>query len=264
MGVLKVGTAGYKYEDWVGRVYPPTLRERDFLPYLARFVDCVEINASFYSLLSPHTYRSFARKTPEHFEFVVKAHKAFTHEPENAPEVLPAFKDSLRPLQEANKLGCVLLQFPQRFHNTPENRDHLQRVVGWLNEFPLVAEFRHISWARESAFDLLRQLGVGFVCVDEPQLPGLMPPVVVATAPIGYVRFHGRNAEKWHHHEHAWERYDYLYSEAELREWLPRLRSLLTQTEKTYAIFNNHWQGKGFINAQMLRQLFAEELSALG
>jgi len=75
MGELKVGTAGYKYDDWVGRVYPPNLRERDFLPYLAQFVDCVEINASFYSLLSPYTYKTMVRKTPEGFEFIVKAHR---------------------------------------------------------------------------------------------------------------------------------------------------------------------------------------------
>ncbi len=259
MGKLKVGTAGYKYDDWVGRVYPPNLRERDFLPYLAQFVDCVEINASFYSLLSPYTYKTMVRKTPEGFEFIVKAHKAFTHEPEKVGEVLEPFKESLHPLWEAGKLGCVLIQFPQRFHNTPENRDRLRRVVDWLSEFPLVAEFRHQSWASESSFDFLRELGIGFVCVDEPPLPGLMPPVAVATAPIGYVRFHGRNAQKWHHHEQAWERYDYLYSEDELREWLPKLRTLVRQTEKTYAIFNNHWQGKGFVNAQMLRRLFAED-----
>jgi len=258
MGSLKVGTAGYKYEDWVGRVYPPNLRERDFLPYLAQFVDCVEINASFYSILSPYTYKTMARKTPANFEFVVKAHKAFTHEPEQALDVLPKFKESIQPLLDSQKLGCVLVQFPQRFHNTLESRDHLARVVEWLGEFPLVAEFRHASWARSEAFDFLRELGIGFVCVDEPKLPGLMPPIVVATSPIGYVRFHGRNAEKWHHHEHAWERYDYLYSEDELREWLPKLRQLVQQTEKTYAIFNNHWQGKGFINAQMLRHLFSE------
>jgi uncharacterized protein YecE (DUF72 family) len=258
MGQLKVGTAGYKYDDWVGTVYPPNLKERDFLPYLARLVDCVEINASFYSLLSPHTYRAMVRKTPDDFEFLVKAHRAFTHGPEDATETLSPFKESLRPLVESGKLGCVLVQFPQRFHHTPDNRDYVARVAEWLGEFPLVVEFRHISWVREEVFEWLRRLGVGFVCVDEPRLPGLMPPVVVATAPIGYVRFHGRNAEKWHHHEQAWERYDYLYSEDELREWLPRLRQLTAQTEKCYAIFNNHWQGKGAINAQMLKRLFAE------
>ncbi|MCS7192798.1 MAG: DUF72 domain-containing protein [Armatimonadetes bacterium] len=257
MGTLKVGTAGYKYEDWVGQVYPKDLPERDFLTYLAKFIDCVEINASFYTVLSTYTYKAMARKTPTNFEFVVKAHKSFTHEPDQAEEVLPKFKESIQPLLEAGKLSCILLQFPQRFHNTHENRDYLKQVVDWLGEFPLVAEFRHISWAKDYAFDFLKKLGLGFVCVDEPNLQGLMPPIAVATSPIGYVRFHGRNAEKWHHHEHAWERYDYLYSEEELREWLPKLRQLVQQTDKTYAIFNNHWQGKGFINAQMLRHLFS-------
>ncbi|MCS7264948.1 MAG: DUF72 domain-containing protein [Armatimonadetes bacterium] len=258
MGTLKVGTAGYKYDDWVGQVYPPNLKEREFLTYLAKFVDCVEINASFYTVLSPYTYKAMVQKTPLNFEFIVKAHKAFTHEHEQIGEVLIKFKESIQPLLESQKLGCVLVQFPQRFHNTPQNREHLVKVIEILGDYTLVAEFRHKSWAKDDAFDFLRELGVGFVCVDEPNLPGLMPPVVVATSPIGYVRFHGRNAEKWHQHEHSWERYDYLYSEDELREWLPKIRQLVQQTHKTYAIFNNHWQGKGFINAQMLRQLFSE------
>ncbi len=262
MGSLKVGTAGYKYEDWVGTFYPPNLPERDFLPYCAKFFECVEVNASFYAVLSPHTYLAMARKTPDNFEFIVKAHKAFTHETEQATEVLQPFKDSLQPLMDGGKMGCVLIQFPQRFHNTPQNREHLRKVVDWLNDFPLVAEFRHNSWIRDEALELLRQMGVGFVGVDEPPLPGLLPPLAVATSPLGYVRFHGRNAEKWHHHGHAWERYDYLYTEDELREWLPKLRDLTAQTEKTYAIFNNHWQGKGAFNAQMLKRLFDETVKA--
>jgi uncharacterized protein YecE (DUF72 family) len=82
-----------------------------------------------------------------------------------------------------------------------------------------------------------------------------MPRIVKATSPIGYVRFHGRNAAKWWQHEHAYERYDYLYTEDELAEWVPKIRELADETDKTYLFFNNHYQGKAGQNAQMMAQL---------
>ncbi|MCS7223652.1 MAG: DUF72 domain-containing protein [Armatimonadetes bacterium] len=254
MGILRIGTAGYKYDDWVGKVYPPTLAARDYLSFYATKFDCVEINASFYTLLSPYTYRQMARKTPTDFEFVVKAHKGLTHEIQDARETARAFKDSVQPLTDAGKLGCCLLQFPQRCHRSPENLEYLERLVDWLAPLPLVVEFRHRSWVNDEVFDTLRQWKVGFVSVDEPKLPGLMPPVIVPT-PISYVRFHGRNADKWYQHDHPYERYDYLYSEEELMEWLPKIRQLVSESEKCYVIFNNHYEGKSAINAEMLKEL---------
>src|SRR5947209_15871083 len=143
------------------------------------------------------------------------------HAEEPQPEVFAAFRAALEPLQESGCLGCVLGQFPWSFRNTPENRDALRRFREELDAIPGVVEFRNSGWAQEETFVLLRELGLGYCCVDEPGLKGLMPRVAVATSPIGYVRFHGRNAAKWWHHEHAFERYDYLYTEDELAEWVP-------------------------------------------
>ena len=93
--------------------------------------------------------------------------------------------------------------------------------------------------------------------MDEPQLPNLPPPIVRAPSPPGYVRFHGRNRRKWWTHEAAWERYDYLYSEAELREWVPRIRALSEGAGVCYAFFNNHARGQAVTNARMLADLLA-------
>jgi uncharacterized protein YecE (DUF72 family) len=152
-------------------------------------------------------------------------------------------------------LGCVLAQYPWSFKATPENRRALERLRSELAEIPVVVEFRNAGWVAEETFALLRELGMGCFCVDEPRLKGLMPGIVKATSPIGYVRFHGRNAAKWWQHEHAYERYDYLYSEEELTEWVPRVRELAEETEKTYLFFNNHYEGKAGQNAQMMAQL---------
>lgn len=107
----------------------------------------------------------------------------------------------------------------------------------------------------QGTLDLLRSLGLGFCCVDEPRLRGLLPPLAVATGPVAYVRFHGRNAAKWYNHAQAWERYDYTYSAAKLREWTPKLRQLDAAAAHTLVYFNNHYVGQAVRGARDLRQL---------
>jgi uncharacterized protein YecE (DUF72 family) len=91
-----------------------------------------------------------------------------------------------------------------------------------------------------------------------------MPPVAVATSRVGYVRFHGRNAQKWWNHEQAWERYDYLYSEQELAEWVPKVRALASETDVTYLFFNNHYQGKSAQNARMFAKMLSLAIPETG
>jgi uncharacterized protein YecE (DUF72 family) len=94
--------------------------------------------------------------------------------------------------------------------------------------------------------------------VDEPQLEGLMPPVVRATGPLAYVRFHGRNAAKWWDHQQAWERYDYTYTDEELREWLPRLQELEEAVPVVLVYANNHYRGQSLQALRQLRMILAE------
>jgi uncharacterized protein YecE (DUF72 family) len=98
---------------------------------------------------------------------------------------------------------------------------------------------------------------MGFCCVDEPPLKGLMPPVAVATSPVAYVRFHGRNAAKWWQHEQAWERYDYTYSEQELETWIPRLKELAATSPLTLVYANNHYKGQSVDTIHKLEKLLA-------
>jgi len=119
-------------------------------------------------------------------------------------------------------------------------------------------EFRDSGWVTDETFEDLRRLKLGFCCVDEPRLKGLMPPVVKATGPVGYVRFHGRNAARWWEHENAWERYDYTYKEDELAEWVPRLRELEASTEVTLVYANNHYRGQSISALQSLMSLLAQ------
>ncbi len=122
----------------------------------------------------------------------------------------------------------------------------------------LVVEFRNRAWICDATFRLLEELNVGYCCVDQPRLRGLIPPVACATSPVAYIRFHGRNADKWWEHEHAWQRYDYLYSREELEEWLPKVERLAEHAERIFIFFNNHYQAQAVQNALLFRDMLAD------
>jgi uncharacterized protein YecE (DUF72 family) len=252
---ILIGTSGFSYEDWRGYFYPPELPKKEMLSFYARHFPTVEVNATYYSIPHPATFAQMAGKVPPGFQFVVKAHKEMTHAEEFAPQPFQEFRTVMEPLVERDMLGCVLAQFPWAFRATPASRAILEQFRRALPDLPVVVEFRNSGWVSEETFTLLQNLSFGFCCVDEPRLKGLMPRIVRATSPIGYVRFHGRNAAKWWQHEQAYERYDYLYSEEELAQWVPRIRELAEATERTYLFFNNHYEGKAGQNAQMMARL---------
>jgi len=251
--MIRIGTSGFSYADWTGRVYPEGLPARDQLSYYAREFSTVELNVTYYRVPDPKMVEGWARKTPDGFLFAVKAYQGLTHE--RAQPEFAAFVDALQPLVAAGKMGCVLAQFPNSFRPLSENQEYLKRLREGMGDLPTVVEFRHAAWVSERTFELLRSLGLGFCSVDEPKLPGLMPRVAVATGPIAYVRFHGRNAAKWYNHKEAWERYDYTYAVEELREWVPRLRQLDAEAPVTLVYFNNHFEGQAVKGARDLGQL---------
>ncbi len=252
--MIYIGTSGYSYDDWVGPVYPPGLPKSEWLSFYAHEFGACEINYTYYRLPSARTLAAMSKKTPPGFIFTVKASQELTHGREDPAEAFVAFRAGVQPLVEEGKLGCILAQFPFSFHATPENRDYLRAFRERL-ALPTVIEFRNRAWLSDETFALLRALGLGFCCVDEPRLPGLLPPIAVATGPIAYVRFHGRNAKKWWQHENAYERYDYTYKEEELREWAPKIQQLDHESEKTFVFANNHWQGQAVGTARQLRLL---------
>ena len=253
--MIYVGTSGYAYEDWKGHFYPPGLDPREYLAYYARHFNFTEVNSTYYRQPSPFMLRQLAKKTPEGFVMAVKAFSGVTHDRSRLDDAR-TFRRALAPLEEAGKLGCVLLQFPHSFRPGEANRGYLRQVLEVFEGVPVAVEFRHRDWVQdEEAFALLEGMGAGFVCVDEPRFATLVPPVVRATGPVGYVRFHGRNRDKWWRHDQPYERYDYLYSEEELSEWVPRIRELASRTRRTFVAMNNHYQAKAVINARMLQQL---------
>jgi uncharacterized protein YecE (DUF72 family) len=261
--MIRIGTAGYSYTDWVGPFYPPGTKRPEMLSFYIRHFLIAELDFTYYQMPGYKTMAGLAQKTPAGFSFTVKANRRMTHEPGSAAEqneLCQAFLAALAPLREAGKLSGLLLQFPFAFQKSQLNWERLLGLRDRLAILPVVVEFRHISWVNQATFENLRQEGLSFCCVDEPELPGLFPPLAVATGPLGYLRFHGRNKAKWWQHKEAGERYDYLYSGEELREWLPKLKSLAENTQDTLVFFNNCHFGQAARNAlEMQGMLFGDE-----
>jgi uncharacterized protein YecE (DUF72 family) len=257
---IRVGTSGWSYPDWEGRFYPRDKpRGFDELAYLAGYFDGVEVNSSFYRPPAARAVASWLRRTPPTFEFTFKLYQRFTHErgrPWTADEVRQ-FRDGLAPAREAGRLGAVLVQFPWSFRAGDEALRHLDAVRRDFGDLPLVVEVRHASWTAERAIGYLKSAGLGFCDIDQPAARTGVPPMALVTSPVGYVRLHGRNREAWFAKDAGRDaRYDYLYSEAELAEWIGRIHEIARASEKTYVFTNNHYRGQAPANAlQILSKL---------
>jgi len=256
---IYVGTSGYSYDDWVGPFYPANLPPSERLSFYAREFRATELNFTYYRMPNVWTMQRIAAKVPPGFLFTVKAPGELTHERAKDNQVaFQTFRNILRPLQEGNKFGCVLIQFPFSFHATAQNRAYLEFCREQLSDLPVVVEFRNAGWIEPETFEWLRRWQLGFCCVDQPKLEGLVPPIAEATGPVAYVRFHGRNYQKWWKHEEAWERYDYTYAREELEEWVPKIQQLDRATERVFVFANNHWQGQAVDTARQLKLLLGE------
>lgn len=261
--MLYIGTSGFSYQDWIGPFYPENISKGDMLTVYARQFNAVEINSSYYRITPAAVFYHLQRKVPADFKFAVKANQAITHIRDRNEALFQEFKTSLKPIIDNKKLGCILAQFPYSFHYNSTNLDYLLYLKEKMTDIPLVVEFRNNSWLKDQVFDLLRKNEMGFCMVDQPPLERLIPPIVVVTSQLGYIRFHGRNKEKWWQHEHAYQRYDYLYSEQELQEWIPKIKDIVNKTTDQYIFMNNHYKGKATKNALMLMNLLQQEIKTI-
>jgi uncharacterized protein YecE (DUF72 family) len=257
--MILIGTSGYSFADWVGPFYPSGTPRGAMLEYYARHFPVAEINATYYRIPTPRSFAAMAQRTPEEFKFVVKAHRSMTHERDEIGANIDGFRECLKPLDAAGKLSGVLLQFPWSFKHGPAALDHLTRVRAELSEPSLFAEFRHVSWVRDDVFAFLTDHRIGYCAVDEPDLPGLVPPVVRVTSSEGYVRFHGRNKGTWWGDAEG-DRYDYRYSKPELAEWVDKIRALDARTDRTFVFFNNCHGGQAVDGARLMAQLLEIDL----
>jgi uncharacterized protein YecE (DUF72 family) len=264
--MIKIGTSGYSFADWKGTVYPKTLTPANMLYYYENEIgfDTVEINYTYYRQPTARSMANMVRNTHRDFQFTVKAYKEMTHEIwavdhklKDNKDIFKEFLDGIEPLAVNNKLGCVLAQFPVMFERGAPALDYLEIFRERMGNLPVVIEFRHCSWVGEDTYRWLDANQLGFCIVDEPRLPRLMPLVEEATGDLGYFRFHGRNP-RWFNVP-ASERYNYLYNDKELSEFIPKIKNIAAKTKTTFVFFNNCHGGQAVKNAKKLMDLMGIE-----
>jgi uncharacterized protein YecE (DUF72 family) len=244
------------------------------LRYYGEHFSTVEVDSTYYRLPDEAMVARWAERTPNGFVMHVKAFGVMTRHPvkaeqlptdlrEGAPlddrgrverpsrefraELFARFHRALEPLRSAGKLGGILLQFPSYVVYRDRSLEYLQWAKEQLAGDPMLVEFRHRSWLdeerRSETLAFLEELGAAHVVVDAPktEAKNLVPTVVARTAPTAYVRMHGRNADTWNvRGGSASDRFDYLYSPKELREWVGPLRALSEEADEVYVLFNNN------------------------
>jgi len=257
-GRVYIGIAGWSYPDWKGIVY--TSSKIDQLEYISRFVDCLEINSTFYRPPFEKTTKSWLEKTSKRpdFFFTAKLHRSFTHEGKIDAEIVKHFHRGFEPFLEAGKLKHLLVQFRYDFDDTSRNRRHLTEIVGNFSEaFNLVVEVRHKSWQMPDALGFLEGFGVSVCNIDYPTTWNSFDMQQCTVGKNGYLRMHGRNAEKWFSKAGRDETYDYYYNEDELTQIKQRVDELAKAFETLTVIANNHYRGAELANALELKVLIS-------
>jgi uncharacterized protein YecE (DUF72 family) len=257
---IRVGPAGWDYPDWKGAVYPrKPPKGFDPLPYLAGYFDTIEINSTFYRPARPDVAATWAERVSQNprFRFTSKLWRRFTHERDTAwtSEDVKVASGAFKVLKDCGRLGAVLLQFPWSFRRDASSEEWLRDLFKAFGEFPLVLEVRHETWNSPEMLSDLTERGVGLVNVDQPLFKNSLKASSHSSSAVGYVRLHGRNYKEWFRKDAGRdERYDYLYSEAELRPWVERIKEIAARpgTREVYAVTNNHRVGKAPANADMI------------
>ncbi len=250
---IRVGTSGYSFEDWRGEFYPKEIEKGKMLDHYTRFFRTVEINSTYYRIPHPAVMANIVKKAPEGFDFMIKVPQSFTHRRRDIDKDVEQYREALKPFDESGKLAGLLAQFPYSFKFSADSLDYVSIVRHAVAPHPLYVEFRHNSWVNRTMYDRFRAENIGYVCVDEPHLTGLLEPDLFATTDTAYARLHGRNAEKW------WDggplRYDYDYSKEELEEWRGKIQKIQDKVKKIYIYFNNCHLGQAAKNAREFMQL---------
>jgi uncharacterized protein YecE (DUF72 family) len=285
MNRVRVGTSGWSYPSgkgtWNGIFYPTpsggARRTRggfDELAFYSEHFDTVEVNSTFYRVPSRDAVRKWAERTPAGFEFALKLYQKFTH-----PEVFlkatgadPAdlggkdvneVRAAIEPLASAGKLGPILAQFPASFKNDANTRGYLGWLLEAFKDYRVAIELRHRSFSDDpmDTLRLLGEYGAAWVQIDEPKFrfsirQNRLPNVET----FYYMRLHGRNAANWWTHDESEDRYNYLYSAAELKPIVEAAAHATREVRKSYVYANNHFSAKSVANAAQIKAQLGQDL----
>jgi len=231
--MIRIGTSGWSYADWMGNFYPEKAKPADLLAIYSRKFDTVEIDSTFYGIPKKSTVEKWYDSVPNNFKFAAKFPRKITHESDltGIEDISDRFLQTMSGLKE--KLGPLLLQFPYSFK--PDMAENLFLFLKSLTaEFEYVVEVRDRKWLDDRFYDQLREAGVGLALLDHPW----MPKPEVMTSRTLYVRFLGDRKLIPDNFSH--ERAD---RGKELEGWKGLLKALEEKTDDFYGYFNNHYSG---------------------
>lgn len=295
MGQILIGTTSWTEKTLIdsGRFYPAgvTSAEARLRYYAAAQFPIVEVDSTYYGLPSEHNALLWSERTPPDFVFHVKAFRLFTQH-QTPPDALPKdvrsslglppkknlyyrdlpdemleelwkrFHMALEPLRSSGRLGAILFQFPSWFMYGHEGFEHIERCAERMHGDAVAIEFRQISWLndrhRGATLDFERNRNLIHVVTDAPRgFASSTPTVWEATHPdLAIVRLHGRNAATWQKATRtAAERFDYLYSDEELRGFVEPVTALASRTKAVHVLFNNCRDDKAQRNAYTLQAM---------
>jgi uncharacterized protein YecE (DUF72 family) len=176
---------------------------------------------------------------------------------------LDEFKRGIEPLATHARLGAVLAQFPASFRRTPANGHYLSHLLASLQGYAVAVELRHSTWsdAFGETLALLNETQSAWVQIDEPKFRfSIQQNRLPNVKGFYYMRLHGRNAAQWWSHDKAEDRYNYLYSDDELREFSDTAGAARQLVKKAYLYTNNHFSAKAVANAAMIKQQLGEPI----
>ena len=254
---FKIGTSGFSFEDWKRNFYPDDIEKGKMLDYYVKFFNTVEINSTYYHIPHPAVMFNLVKKVPDSFEFIVKVPQSFTHQRIDFENDLKSFHEAINPMVETKQLKGLLAQFPYSFKYNQNNLEFVSIIKDALSPQQLYVEFRHDSWVNREMYDYFCSKHINYVCVDSPQLKGLLKPDFFTTTDTAYLRLHGRNKEKW------WDggelRYDYNYSKDEINEWIEKINKSKSKVNKMFLFFNNCHGAQAVKNAIELKKILTEK-----
>lgn len=267
-----IGTAGWSYKDWVPSFYPKNQSTGfDWLQFYSHYFNCVEVNSTYYSYISPKIVEGWIRKISDadDFLFTIKLHQDFTHKKDFDQQKIKAVSFNLDTLAKAERLGGLLIQFPYSFPFDNSTADYIRKLKDIFQTYNCFVEVRHKSWLKKEALEMFKKFNLTYCTIDQPQIGEAIPFEPIITNDKAYLRFHGRNVKAWlqsinnlgkqQSYTEQSERYKYLYSPGELVEIDQKIKSIQEKVKEVYVIMNNHPQGDAIANAFELIHLLAEK-----
>ncbi len=285
-----IGTSGYYYDDWIGRFNPPKIPKRqqhalsekqiadqDRLQFYQKYFGFVVLNFSFYTEPIMQSYIDIAERSREQMLFAVKANKNISHNDDwdinKGCEMMAKQINAIAPLIESGRLYSILIQLDDHNRKSLKKLDYLLSVseLAIKKRVDIHIEFRHKSWHSEHVLRSMKDNGVGICNTEIPKVPHAFPLKAYATSDKGYIRYSGLNLDNWYPKQKAEtaaertvqrnSRYDYSYSDAEIKERMNGQLELMKKTGIVAVAFNNHYQIQAILNAVQNLKMLKERLA---